>query len=115
MSKSIVGKANIDSIGSFERSIENFIETQDCFNYIGDGGEQGRGIENAEVIQINLDYLAKLYNGQENIENKITSMMDEGSKILIFEYDESVKNYFRSIKKFNGKPDKIQNIAADES
>ena len=36
--------------------------------------------------------------------------MEEGRKILIFEYDEPVKNYFRSIKKFKGKPDKIPGL-----
>ena len=52
MSRSISPSNKVDSVGSFERSIENFIETSNCFNYIGEGG-----IENADVIQINLDYL----------------------------------------------------------
>ena len=40
----------------------------------------------------------------------VNNIMEEGRKILIFEYDEPVKNYFRSIKKFKGKPDKIPGL-----
>jgi hypothetical protein len=93
MNKSISSNSEITKIGSFERTIENYFEEKDCFNYI-------KSINEGVTIKMDIP-LWKSYakNEPENsLIEKVTKMMEQGDKILIFEYDNGTKEILKKIK-----------------
>ena len=82
MSRSISNNDDITKIGSFERTIENYFEEKDCFNYI-------KSINEGVTIKMDLE----LWNGyaedppKNSLIKIVEEMKDREDKVLIFEYD----------------------------
>lgn len=83
----------ITTNGSFERTIENYFEEAECFNHI-------KSISEGVTIQMDLklwkDYATP--NSQNSLIDKVTKMMEQGDKVLIFEYDNEIKEILKKIK-----------------
>jgi len=103
MSKSISNNDDITKIGSFERTIENYFEEKDCFNYI-------KSINEGVTIKMDLELWNDYADDQpkNSLKKIVEEMKEREDKVLIFEYDIKTKEILKNIKEKISKPGKFE-------